>query len=65
MASSKRVCEMNHDGVQLAVGATGIGIGLIDHIVHWAQVVSIVGGAIIVIITLSGMIAKAWKRLRE
>ena len=52
-----------HDGIQLTVGGAGIAVGLIDHIVHWAQVFSICGGAIIVLVTLTGMAIKGWKTL--
>lgn len=48
---------------KLAIGGAGIGVGLIDHIVNWAQVISICGGAIIVIITLIGMAVKAYKKV--
>jgi hypothetical protein len=49
---------------KLAVGGAGIGVGLIDHIVHWAQVVSILGGAVIVLVTLAGMVYKAYRRIK-
>lgn len=50
-----------HEPAQLIIGATGIGIGFIDQVVHWAQIISVVGGAIIVVVTLIGMLKKAWK----
>lgn len=48
---------------KLAIGGAGIGVGLIDHIVSWAQVISIVGGAVIVMVTLIGMAIKAYKKI--
>ena len=57
----------NHDipvTAKLAVGSAGIGVGLIDQIVHWAQIVSILGGALIVIITLAGMVYRTYKKVR-
>ena len=49
--------------IKLAAGGIGIGVGLIDQIVSIAQVISIVGGAIIVIITLVGMLYKLVKKI--
>jgi hypothetical protein len=49
---------------QLTVGTVGIGVGFIEQVVHWAQIISVVGGAIIVIITLLGMVLKAIRKLR-
>lgn len=56
----------NHDvsiPAKLAIGGAGIGVGLIDHIVHWAQIISIIGGAIIVLVTLAGMAYKAYRKI--
>jgi len=48
---------------KLAIGAAGVGVGLIDQIVSWAQIVSVIGGAIIVIITLVSMIYRTANKL--
>lgn len=50
--------------IKLVAGSVGIGVGLIDQIVSWAQVVSIIGGAIIVLITLVGMALKGIRYIR-
>jgi hypothetical protein len=66
MEQSKRMLD-NHSDIpvvaKLAVGGAGIGVGLIDHIVHWAQIVSILGGAVIVLVTLAGMAYKAFRKI--
>lgn len=51
--------------IKLVAGSVGIGVGLIDQIVSWAQVVSIIGGAIIVLITLFGMALKGYRWLKS
>jgi hypothetical protein len=48
---------------KLVAGSIGISVGLIDQVVSWAQVISIVGGAIIVVITLIGMAHRAYKKI--
>ena len=49
--------------VKLVAGGLGIGVGLIDQIVSWAQIISILGGAIIVIFTLIGMAYRGYKKV--
>lgn len=66
METNQKMLE-NHDisiPAKLSIGGAGIGMGMIDHIVHWAQVVSILGGAIIVLVTLAGMAYKAYRKIR-
>lgn len=53
------------DAAQLVVGGVGIGVGFMENVIHWAQVVSILGGAIIVLVTLGGMIWKGLKCLKK
>lgn len=48
---------------KLVAGSIGISVGLIDQVVSWAQVISIVGGAVIVLVTLLGMAHRAYKKL--
>ena len=48
---------------KLTIGGAGVGMGFIDHIVNWAQVISVVGGSIIVMITLAGMCYRGFKKL--
>lgn len=48
---------------KLAIGGTGVGVGMMD-VVHWSQVVSAVGGALIVIFTLIGILFKFYKWVR-
>lgn len=51
--------------VKLVAGGIGIGVGLIDQIVSWAQIISILGGAIIVVITILGMLIRGFKWLKN
>lgn len=48
---------------KLTIGGTGMGIGMMD-IVHWSQVVSAVGGALVVVLTLIGILYKFYKWVR-
>lgn len=49
------------DVQQVIIGGAGVGVGFIDQVVNIAQIISVVGGAIIIIITLFGMAIKAFK----
>ena len=67
MESDHRFQEFSEasPAIKLVAGGIGISVGLIDQIVSWAQVISIIGGAIIVLVTLIGMAIKGYKWLKS
>lgn len=49
---------------KLSIGGAGMGIGMME-IVHWSQVITALGGAIVVILTLIGILHKFYKWVRS
>jgi hypothetical protein len=48
---------------KLTIGGAGVGIGMME-IVHWSQVISAIGGALVVLLTLVGILYKFYKWVR-
>jgi hypothetical protein len=61
----ENVSVLDAPSVKFAAGVAGVSMGLIDQVVSVAQVVSVVGGAIIVIFTLLRMLYNGFKWLTK